>query len=104
MAAYPFVKMPTLGEWIRRACDAYGCTLDEQAVTVLGPDGISNPSVLSRETSDDTFNVVLPYVSYEDRLTPHMLRNLCTRLGLPLSDFGLALTEEALLLSDDDSC
>lgn len=103
MAAYPFVQMPTLGEWIHRACDEYGCTLQEGVVTVQGPDGISHPSVLSRETANKTFSVVVPYLSHEDRLAPHMLRNLCTRLDLPLSDFGLIL-EDVLRFSGEDFC
>ena len=85
--------MPTLGEWIRRACDEYDCNLDEDSVTVQGPDGVSSLSVLSRDVGQVTRSVVVPYISREERLTPHMLRNLCTRLDIPLPDFGLTLTE-----------
>ena len=96
--------MPTLGEWIHRACGEYGCTLLEGVVTVQGPDGISRPSVVSRETADGMFSVVVPYIPPEDRLTPHMLRSLCRRLALPLSDFGLTLTKDVLRFSGEEFC
>lgn len=98
--AYPFAQMPTLGQFVRRACSDYGCTHEKGSVTLFGPDGESRVSALSREENGERKVVVLPFLDDGERLTPHLLRSLCRRLGLPLADFGLVLSEDGLSPTD----
>lgn len=98
--AYPFVQMPTLGEFIQRACREYGCAHEQEMVVLVGPDGETRVSTLSHGEDGEKRTVVLPFRNHDERLAPHTLRSLCRRLGLPLSDFGLVLTDEGLLPSD----
>lgn len=94
--AYPFVQMPTIDEFINRARADYGCTFRPGAITLFGPDGKSQLSTLSCEVDDETRSVALPFGGHGKRLTPHVLRSLCDRLGIPLEDFGLALSDDGL--------
>ena len=70
--AYPFVEMPTVGQFVRRACDDYGCTHEKGAVTLFGPDGESRVSALSRGENGERKVVVLPFRDDDERLTPHL--------------------------------
>ena len=95
--AYPFAQMPTLEEFICTACNIYGCVREVGKVKVVDPDGEESlVSALSRGENGERKTVVLPFRDDDERLTPHLLRNLCRRLDLPLADFGLVLGEDGL--------
>lgn len=96
MPAYPFSPMPTLGEFIRQACDEFDAKLTNADITIQGPEGIFTPEVLERNIANKKLKVVLPYLDETDRLTPHQVLSLCRRLQIDSSIFGLNLTDLGL--------
>ena len=91
MPACPFVRMPTFGDFPRKAED-YGCTYSVNDLQMIGPDGVSRLSVLRRTAHGRRYETSLPKLSNDDRLSPHLLQSMCARLGIPLEEFGLTLT------------
>ena len=57
--------------------------------------------MLSRGENGERRIAILPHVSGDERLTPHVLRSLCARLGIPVADFGFDLQETGLVFGDD---
>ena len=100
MPAYPFAQMPTFGEFIRIAERDYGYTYRAMAVGVVRPDGMQMMAVMSRIDQGVPRDEVMPRFKSDARLEPDMLRDLCSRLQMPLSRFGLVLTEEGLASSN----
>ena len=99
MPAYPFVQMPTFGEFINIAEREHGYTYRAMAIGVIRPDGMQMMSVMSRIDNGVPSDEIMPRISNDTRLQPHMLRDLCSRLQIPLSRFGLVLTEDGLASS-----
>ena len=95
------MQFPTLDEFIRRAQGNYGCRFEPNSVTLLGPDGESRVAWLSRGENGDRQIAILPRISGDERLTPHVLRSLCARLGIPVADFEFDLSEDGLIFGDD---
>ena len=93
MPDYPFVRMPTFGDFIRIA-EEHGCTYSVNRLTMVGPDGSSQLSVFRRTTTERHYEAPAPKLSNDDRMSPHLLQSLCVRLDLPLDAFGLTLTDE----------
>lgn len=93
--------MPTLDEFIRRARGNFGCRYEPDAVTLLGPDGESRVSMLSRGENGERHIAILPQLAGEERLTPHVLRSICARLEIPLAEFGFDLTEDGFVYGED---
>ena len=93
MAAYPFAQMPTMGEFIDRAKQDYGCEHEQDAIGVIDQDGEKRLSILRRTHENMQYTVVLPSIADETRLSLLMLRNLCRRLNISPADFGLGLDE-----------
>ena len=88
MPAYPFAQMPSLGEFVERAQEAYECQLRRSVMHAKGPGGEGHLSVLHRPGVN---SVVLPDVAEDVRLSLHTLRSLCARLNIPPAEFGLDL-------------
>lgn len=91
MAAFPFAQMPTFGEFLHVARDEYGCDYRVSLLHLIGPDGASKLSVMSRSVDGHTWEATLPRLANDDRLTPHVLQSLCVRLGIDAQRFNLTL-------------
>ena len=81
--------MTSLGEFITKAKEDYGCTVIEDSVQLVGPDGESSFSTIKRLGTD--YQAILPNLDLDEYLTPHVLRSLCNRLDIDPSDFGFHL-------------
>ena len=84
--AYPFTKMPTLGEFLARA-SAYGVTVAVSASRVVGPRGEITFRYARR---GDGPPVIIPD-SDDEVLTPIALSNFCRQLNVPPDEFGLVI-------------
>lgn len=88
--AYPFTKMTRLGEFKERAVRDFGCEIQDLPFALVGPDGRTVPQALI--ATGGTNFVVLPLdLAEDDTLSPTVLRNLCRRLGIDISEFGFHL-------------
>jgi hypothetical protein len=82
--------MPSLGDFIITATSKYGAKAETMKMS--GPRGNVNVESLVRRSGRSKPKIaVIPDIKPTDVLTPHVLRSLCTQLGIPLSDFGLDL-------------
>ena len=70
--AYPFAQMPSLGEFVGKACSNHDCVKKQTRATVLGPRGRAPSEYLERELSDGTKAwAMLPNIEADERLTDH---------------------------------
>ena len=88
--AYPMAKMPTLGEFIKRAVEEYGGQL-RSGPQITVPRGPVKPRYIYREHEDAVLRALLPDVGGAQRLMPDVLRSLCVRLQIDPADFGFDL-------------
>jgi hypothetical protein len=79
--------MPTLGDFIRNS-RRYGFTLRRVGIDIRGPRGILRIDYLWRD-QPHTF-APLPDSPHDQHLTENQVRSLCSQLGVPTEDFGLA--------------
>ncbi len=84
--AYPFIKWPTLKEFVDKAKREFGAKETTVSGTLIGPRGPVTVVALEREGKC----AVLPDDDGQ-RLTPTMLRSLCNRLGMSLEPFGFTI-------------
>jgi len=92
--AYPFAPMPTLGDFIKNSIDKYDAKLRQSKISLEGPDGSHYPKFLICVHDNNQYHAVLPDLDDDEVLNSHILRKLCLRLGIPLEDYGLILTDE----------
>ncbi|MEW8436932.1 MAG: hypothetical protein AB2689_02145 [Candidatus Thiodiazotropha taylori] len=92
--AYPFARMPGLGEFINRACQDYGAELRASKIGFEGPEGTVFPRYLFRIHDNNQYHATLPGCEESEILTPTIVRRLCKGLEIPLSDFGLSLSDD----------
>ena len=85
--AYPFTKMPTLRQFIAKAC-AGGCTEGTSPAKTIGPRGKVKFHYL--RNSKGTIEI-LPDIEDSNRLTPLVLSSQCRGLGIKPTEFGLEL-------------
>ena len=75
----PFAPMPTLDEFVAKACDS-GCKRHLFPATLIGPKGeVSPPKCL---VGPRGIPIVMPDIAGSDRLTPRVFEGLCRQLGL----------------------
>lgn len=88
--AYPFIQMPTLGEFVARVISEYQAQIKE--IDISGPRGPVKVRVLIRTGKDTKTKIaVIPDLKDGEYLIPTVLRSLCTQLDIPPKDFGLYL-------------
>lgn len=85
--AYPFVRGPTVREFVDRAIADHGCEMKELREKVQGPKGEMEFKYLVRGSR---FTEPLPS-DFSEHLGPDSLRRLCKQLGLPITAFGLPM-------------
>jgi L-2-hydroxyglutarate oxidase LhgO len=90
--AYPFTQFPKFGEFIQIAGDEFQCSLKDLAYPVI-PEGGAPLSIhyLERLFEGKTLTYVIDIQDFESRMTPTLLRSICTRLKIPLERFNLDL-------------
>ena len=89
--AYPFLKLPTLGEFLDIAISKHGAK-ENKTAKVQGLHGQTEIRYLIRECSNGKKALaVIPDIKNEERLTPSVLRSLCNCLEISLKEFGFDL-------------
>lgn len=83
--AYPFTRMPTLGEFLDVAV-SNGCRRVAVRGELVGPRGVVLARGLQKGHRPP---VVLPDIATDEHLTPTMLQFLCRRLDLDPGLFNL---------------
>lgn len=84
--AYPFVQLPSLGEFLQKA-SAYGVTVGNSTAQVVGSKG----PITFRYARRGGGPPVIISERDEEILTPTVLSNLCRQLGIPPDEFGLVI-------------
>lgn len=92
---YPCSPMPSLGEFIKRAQEEFGATLNECGGNVMTPKGAVHGRYLERSVGKIHKRAVLPEtLKPESILEPNYLRSLCRRLGIDPNHFGFDLSDD----------
>jgi hypothetical protein len=79
--AYPFIQLPTLGDFLPMAQTKFG-------VRVKMVQGTSD-HYLSRDTEKGKRLASMPKLALGDRLQFELLRSLCNQLDIPEKEFGV---------------
>ena len=85
--SYPLAKMPTLRQFVAKAC-SLGCTEHTSKSGMVGPRGKVKYRYL--KNNKGAF-VILQDIHDDVRLTPIVLSNYIRRLGLDPSAFGFPI-------------
>jgi hypothetical protein len=85
--AYPFGGLPTLRAFIEKAREL-GIEVKTSKEPAIGPRGEETFRYMQRPGG---VPVILPHIAEDERLTHVVLANLCRRLDIPASAFGLTL-------------
>ena len=87
--SYPFTQMPTYEEFKEEAA-RHGVSFHTSSTKLIGPRGEAEVRYATREGKPP---LILPNLNDADRLTPGLLENLCRRLGIDPSRFGISPTD-----------
>lgn len=88
---YPFGPSIRFDEFLRKAKESFGVTVELTDGELVGPRGGGRVSHLRRTVGGQTFLAPMPDLEQDGFLLPTVLRSLCARLDLPLKEFGLHL-------------
>jgi hypothetical protein len=89
---YPFVRFPSLKQFIDNVVDKYEAELFLSAG--VGPRGKPTTKSIIRRCDGKVFIGTIPEMSDDTIINPHMLRSLCIQLNLNCMDFGLILDKD----------
>jgi hypothetical protein len=91
--AYPFVQLPTFGEFIGRlTSNEYKCSFETDTFPMTDGDGDTHSiHYLKREVDGETIKCVIEIEDFDQRLSFTLLRSVCARLKINVKDFGLTL-------------
>ncbi len=96
MAAMPYGPPTTLADFISKATDEYGATLEALDLEVEGDFGLMKQRYMEREVDGGTLHVMLPLEPDDVLQTPYVIDGLCRRLGISTKDaFGYELDQES---------
>ena len=88
---YPMRPWPTLKQFIEKAEQEFGATVETSPTIPVGPRGPAPIKYLRR----DARFAVLPNIADHEVVQPSVLRSLCNQLGIPLHTFDLPFREAA---------
>lgn len=94
MASYPFVKMPTLDEFIQRVTSEFEVKIIEGDSTIRGPHREDGLRYFERVLDGTIYRVTVPVWPPGTIIQITKLRQLCYRLRLPIEKFGFVLDKD----------
>src|SRR5688572_24748983 len=97
--AYPFVKMPTLSEFIEQVSNKYNVQEKTPSARIKGARGEDSPRYLSRKIGEKILIAISPIFPSQQPLPPSTVRSLCDMLQIPSDEFGFNLSEVNELLN-----